>query len=82
MSSPKFAAKAKELLAAELVSKPTHVVLAKHLGGGVHEKVELDAQADTGKAGMMLYTSGTTNRPVSHSDEITTNSLFCSLDTL
>ena len=64
MSSPKFDAKAKELLAAELVSKPTHVALAKHLGGGVHEKVELDEHADAGKAGMMLYTSGTTNRPV------------------
>lgn len=65
VSSPKFDTKAKELLAAELVSKPAHVALAKHLGGGVHEKVELDEHADAGKAGMMLYTSGTTNRPVS-----------------
>ncbi|KAL1900147.1 hypothetical protein Sste5346_002457 [Sporothrix stenoceras] len=63
VSSPKFDAKAKDLLAVELVSKPTHVQLEKHLGGGVHEKVELDEQADSGKAGMMLYTSGTTNRP-------------------
>lgn len=64
ISSAKFDAKAKELLASELVSKPAHVALTKHLGGGVHEKVELDEQADAGKAGMMLYTSGTTNRPV------------------
>lgn len=63
VSSAKFDAKAKDLLAVELVSKPIHVQLEKHMGGGVHEKVELDEQADAGKAGMMLYTSGTTNRP-------------------
>ncbi|CAK7199034.1 hypothetical protein SEUCBS139899_001702 [Sporothrix eucalyptigena] len=63
VSSPKFDTKAKDLLASELASPPTHVALAKHLGGGVHEKVELDESADAGKAGMMLYTSGTTNRP-------------------
>ncbi len=64
VSSPKFDAKAKELLASELTVKPTHVALVKHLGSSVHEKVELDEGQDAGKAGMMLYTSGTTNRPV------------------
>ncbi|CAK7236812.1 hypothetical protein SCUCBS95973_009736 [Sporothrix curviconia] len=63
VSSPKFDAKTKELLASELASTPKHLALTKHLGGGVHEKVELDEHADAGKAGMMLYTSGTTNRP-------------------
>ncbi|OAA62056.1 AMP-dependent synthetase/ligase [Niveomyces insectorum RCEF 264] len=63
LSSAKFAAKAKELMAAELASRPAHLSLAKHLGGGPHEAVELDEQQDAGKAGMMLYTSGTTNRP-------------------
>ncbi len=66
LSSAKFAAKAEELLAADLASKPTHLELAKHLGGGDHEKVDLDG-ADPGRAGMMLYTSGTTNRTVSDS---------------
>ncbi|KAJ0159360.1 Acyl-CoA synthetase family member 3, mitochondrial, partial [Colletotrichum tanaceti] len=60
--SAKFAAKAREVLATELVSNPTQVELQKHLGGGVHEQVKLEA-ADVGSAGMMLYTSGTTNRP-------------------
>ncbi|CAK7239870.1 MAG: hypothetical protein STHCBS139747_001305 [Sporothrix thermara] len=63
VSSSKFDAKVKDLLASELAVKPKHLTLAKHMGGGVHEKVELDEQADAGKAGMMLYTSGTTNRP-------------------
>ncbi|KIH88259.1 hypothetical protein SPBR_06858 [Sporothrix brasiliensis 5110] len=63
VSSAKFDAKAKELLASELLSKPTHVALAKHLGGGAYEKVELDEHVDAGDAGLMLYTSGTTNRP-------------------
>ncbi|CAK7265461.1 hypothetical protein SEPCBS57363_001595 [Sporothrix epigloea] len=63
VSSPKFDVKARQLLASELTSKPAHLSLAKHLGGGVHEKVELEEQADSGKAGLMLYTSGTTNRP-------------------
>ncbi|KAL0935223.1 AMP-binding enzyme [Colletotrichum truncatum] len=62
VSSAKFAAKAKEVLATELVSKPPQLELQKHLGGGAHEQVELD-NADAGGAGMMLYTSGTTNRP-------------------
>ncbi|EPE03435.1 2-succinylbenzoate- ligase [Ophiostoma piceae UAMH 11346] len=63
VSSPKFRAKVEELLAAELVKTPTHVPLQKHIGGSPHEEVELEEKADTGKAGMMLYTSGTTNRP-------------------
>ncbi|GJD02829.1 AMP-binding enzyme [Colletotrichum higginsianum] len=62
VSSAKFAAKAREVLATELISNPTQVELQKHLGGGAHERVELEA-ADVDSAGMMLYTSGTTNRP-------------------
>lgn len=64
VSSPKFARKSQELLETELTTKPTHVELEKHVGGGKHEKVEL-GDSDPGQAGMMLYTSGTTNRPVS-----------------
>ncbi|KAM0400016.1 hypothetical protein ACHAQC_003301 [Fusarium culmorum] len=62
VSSPKFASKAKEVLATELNTKPAHLELQKHQGGGNHEKVEL-GDADPGEAGMMLYTSGTTNKP-------------------
>lgn len=63
VSSTKFAAKAKEVLATDLTAKPAHLELQKHVGGGSHEKVEL-GDSNPGEAGMMLYTSGTTNRPV------------------
>lgn len=63
VSSAKFAAKAKEVLTTDLNAKPAHLELQKHVGGGSHEKVEL-GDSNPGEAGMMLYTSGTTNRPV------------------
>jgi acyl-CoA synthetase (AMP-forming)/AMP-acid ligase II len=63
VSSAKFGAKAKQVLATELTAKPVHVELAKHQGGSPRDAVDLDG-ADPGGAGMMLYTSGTTNRPV------------------
>ncbi|WAO84417.1 Hypothetical protein NCS54_00163000 [Fusarium falciforme] len=62
VSSAKFAAKAKEVLATDLTAKPAHLELQKPVGGGTHEKVEL-GDSNPGEAGMMLYTSGTTNRP-------------------
>lgn len=70
VSSSKFASKAKEVLATELNTKPAHLELQKHQGEGNHDKVEL-GDADPGEAGMMLYTSGTTNKPVSHHVAIT-----------
>lgn len=63
LSSAKFSSKAKEVLALNLASKPVHLELSKHQGGGSHEQVTLEGD-ETGAAGMMLYTSGTTNRPV------------------
>lgn len=63
VSSTKFAPKAKEVLATNLTPKLAHLELAKHMGGGSHEEVVL-GDSDPGEAGMMLYTSGTTNRPV------------------
>ena len=63
VSSPKFAIKAKEVLATELASKPSHLELPKHTESQ-NEMITLDG-AEPGGAGMMLYTSGTTNRPVS-----------------
>lgn len=63
VSSTKFASKAQQVLATALVSKPTHVELPKHLEGGPPDEVALEG-SDPGAAGMMLYTSGTTSRPV------------------
>ena len=63
VSSSKFTSKATEVLATELTTNPAHLELAKHQGQGNFEQVALD-NSDPGEAGMMLYTSGTTNRPV------------------
>jgi malonyl-CoA/methylmalonyl-CoA synthetase len=63
LSSAKFASKAEELLKTELDVQPIHLQLDKFQGGGTPEKVALD-KTKPGSAGMMLYTSGTTNRPV------------------
>ncbi len=63
LASAKFAAKADEVMATGPASKPTLVHLTKFQGGGPHDEVLLEG-TDPGKAGMMLYTSGTTSRPV------------------
>ena len=63
VSSAKFADKARDVLKTDLAKRPVHMQLAKHLGHGLHEEVILDG-GEAGKAGMMLYTSGTTSRPV------------------
>ena len=74
VSSPKYAAKAKEVLATDLKQRPSHLEFPKHLGGGPKEAIEFE-DIDPAGAGLMLYTSGTTNRPVS------LNLLFKLLDT-
>lgn len=66
VSSAKFEAKAKEVLSDGLDNAPISVQLPKHMGGGKPESVQLEGD-DAGAAGVMLYTSGTTNRPVSRS---------------
>lgn len=66
LSSARFTAKAQETLALPLVSPPKHVELAKHLGSSpspYFSPVAFEDAGDIGDAGMMLYTSGTTNRP-------------------
>lgn len=63
LSSQKFESKAKEVLGNELESRPRHVKLEKRLDGAEHVEVILDGP-EVGEGGMMLYTSGTTNRPV------------------
>jgi acyl-CoA synthetase (AMP-forming)/AMP-acid ligase II len=65
LSSSKFASKAEEVLKTELDAPPSYLQLTKFHGddGGTDEKVTLE-KSGPGSAGMMLYTSGTTNRPV------------------
>ncbi|KAL2261375.1 hypothetical protein VTK26DRAFT_4289 [Humicola hyalothermophila] len=62
LSSAKFAQKAQEVLRTELDVEPAYLALDKFQGGGTYEKVTLE-KSGPGSAGMMLYTSGTTNRP-------------------
>lgn len=64
LSSAKFESKAQEVMKEGLELKPKHIQLHKLIGGQGHEKVALEGPKD-GEGGMMLYTSGTTNRPVS-----------------
>ena len=63
LSSEKFEGKAEEVLKEKLERAPKHIKLEKKMGGGVHTKVTLEGPEDS-EGGMMLYTSGTTNRPV------------------
>ncbi|SPQ18027.1 51920c1a-8f4d-4979-807c-f529243e8955 [Thermothielavioides terrestris] len=55
---------AEEVLKTELDAPPSYLQLTKFHGddGGTDEKVTLE-KSGPGSAGMMLYTSGTTNRP-------------------
>jgi malonyl-CoA/methylmalonyl-CoA synthetase len=63
LSSSKFSSKADEVLQTKLDRRPLFLHLEKFQGNGPRQKVELGS-ANPGSAGMMLYTSGTTNRPV------------------
>ncbi|KAK0630046.1 hypothetical protein B0T17DRAFT_488503 [Bombardia bombarda] len=63
LSSAKFAPKAQDVLKTELDIEPSYLQLTKFQGGGSHEKVTLEKTFNPGSAGLMLYTSGTTNRP-------------------
>lgn len=64
LSSPKFSKKAEELLASGLEGSPKHVRCEKKLSTSEIRKVTLEGLSD-GQGAMMLYTSGTTARPVS-----------------
>lgn len=63
LSSAKFSNKAQEVLRTELDVEPAYIQLNKFQGGGSYGRVTLE-KTKPGSAGMMLYTSGTTNRPV------------------
>lgn len=64
LSSAKFQSKADEVLKEGLDQKPISSKVEKKLEGSQsRESVQLEAQRNT-QSGMMLYTSGTTSRPV------------------
>ncbi|KAG4031502.1 hypothetical protein MFRU_009g02730 [Monilinia fructicola] len=62
LSSSKFESKAQEVMGTVLEAKPKHVKLEKKLENLNYGKVTLEGLSE-GQGGMMLYTSGTTNRP-------------------
>lgn len=63
LSSEKFSSKADEVFREGLQGTPKYVKIEKSLGSTDSRKVELFGSCD-GEGGLMLYTSGTTNRPV------------------
>ncbi|ODM18241.1 hypothetical protein SI65_06112 [Aspergillus cristatus] len=64
LATERYADKAREVLGAGLDKQPVLAVREKILrGGSVSEKVSLEEFGQGLKGGMMLYTSGTTNRP-------------------
>jgi hypothetical protein len=68
LSSKKFQSKSLETLKETLETKPKYVLLDKKLGGGQHGCVVLEGGLNPSEqGGIMLYTSGTTNRPVEFS---------------
>ncbi|KAK4229698.1 acyl-CoA synthetase family member 3, mitochondrial [Podospora fimiseda] len=62
LASNRFTPKAQEVLQTDLDSEPILLQLNKFQGGSAHENITLE-KTGPGAAGMMLYTSGTTNRP-------------------
>jgi hypothetical protein len=64
LSSKKFEGKALEVMKQGVERTPKHVKLEKRMGGATPEVVTLEGCSE-GQGGMMLYTSGTTNRPAS-----------------
>ncbi len=70
LSSAKFEGKAQELLKERLEKVPRHVKLEKKTDGNTkHRNVTVEGP-DNGDGGMMLYTSGTTSRPVNFSHHL------------
>ena len=63
LSSRKFQDKAEETLKEGLAKKPLLSIVEKRRHGSGHDEVQL-VHLPMKKGGMMLYTSGTTSRPV------------------
>ncbi len=66
LCSQKFETKAQEVFKNGLEGNLKSVRVEKKMAGAAHTKVTLDGLSN-GQGGMMLYTSGTTSRPVSSS---------------
>jgi malonyl-CoA/methylmalonyl-CoA synthetase len=64
LSSAKFDGKAQDVTRSGMESRPKMVRVDKKQGASNHVKISLEGPSE-GEGGMMLYTSGTTNRPVS-----------------
>jgi len=65
LTSEKLTEKGAELLKEDLDCKPMHFEIAKIMEGSRDvETVSIEQGGPDSKGGMMLYTSGTTNRPV------------------
>jgi malonyl-CoA/methylmalonyl-CoA synthetase len=69
LSSSKFESKALDVYKEGLQAKPKHIKLEKISENKTHKEVKLEDSSEEA-GGMMLYTSGTTARPVT--------TLFCS----
>jgi len=65
LASSKFYKKAQDVSNQGLDANPRIIEVEKRMGGQKPGNVSLDDSAD-GKGGIMLYTSGTTSRPVSN----------------
>ena len=64
LSSSKYESKAKAVLDNQLTKKPIFETVAKKIGGDVSDRRVYFEESTTPSGGMMLYTSGTTSRPV------------------
>lgn len=64
LSSKKFEKKASEVVKQGLERSPKHVILEKKMGNTTPGRVTLEGRPER-EGGIMLYTSGTTNRPAS-----------------
>ncbi|KAJ2893658.1 uncharacterized protein MKZ38_008384 [Zalerion maritima] len=75
-SSPKFLSKAQDVMSMDIEDPPSLLALDKHMGSSDTTSTDSDSDPDfeevtlegegasaVGDSGMMLYTSGTTNRP-------------------
>ena len=70
VSSAKFQGKSQEVLKDDLEKKPISFVVEKRQGGSTPTgQVQLEDTQST-KGGLMLYTSGTTSRPVGYTDSL------------
>lgn len=64
LATEKYANKAEQVLKAGLQREPLFDIRRKLKEGAEHESVQLEDLKQPASGGMMLYTSGTTNRPV------------------